>query len=97
MKKILTFLKSNIIYYFYSFLNLFVKKNEYQIFIFDKYLKKDNVWQVANYIANHAYFEDYTIYYYTEKPKKDYSNIQFLNKKDKVLIKLFSSKFIMYS
>lgn len=97
MKKILRLLKYKTKYYLYSFLNIFVKKDEFKIFIHDKYFKKDNAWEIANYIASNKELEKYTIYYYTDYPLDNYSNIVFLGENDDIMYNMLRSKNIIYS
>src|SRR5690625_7657371 len=94
--KITRFLCTKIEFYVLSLVNQIIPKNPYQIFIFDKEIKKDNVWAIAECLFSKQEMQKYKVYYYNNKLNKTFKNIKFINKKYPIFTQL-RYKYILYS
>lgn len=97
VKKMSNIVIKKISYCLLSVLNFIIPKSEKTVFIFDKKFRKDNVWAIARYLSSTKGYEEYKIYYYTKKRKKDEKNIRYINNGLFALWFQLRAKYIFYS
>lgn len=80
-----------------TLLSSIITKKINSVYVFDKGLKKDNVWGLVQELNNNEKYSDFKIYYYTGISDNVDGRIVFMSSKFKALWKSLRSKYILHS
>lgn len=86
------------VYNLINFINTITRKSEKKIFIYDEFLRRDNMWVVLNYIIKTKLNESYKIVYFSKVDisEKNTTNIIFTTNNIRGLYHQVTSKFVFW-